>query len=81
MEGVRAELGASRDTLEGGRVDFDQVLALWRGKTNLGPVRTLLRDVELILDKPRHFRRVRIELGHVYTFLRCIFDLKPVYTL
>ena len=67
--------------MEGGKVDLKQVLSLWRGKTNLGPVRTLLREVELIWDKSRHFGRVRIKLGHVYTFWRGISDLEPVHTL
>ena len=65
---------ASPDTLE-------QVLSLWRGKTNLKPVQTLLREVELIWDKSRHFGRVRIKLGHVYTFWRGISDLEPLHTL
>ena len=67
--------------MEGGKVDLKQVLALWRGKTNLGPARTLLRDVELIWDKSRHFGWVKIEFGHVYTFWRGISDLEPVHTL
>ena len=39
-------------------------------KTNFGPVRTLLRDVEWVWDKFRHVGGVIMDLAHVKTFWR-----------
>ena len=67
MEGVRAYFGPAVTHWKGVKLIWNKFWPFGGGESNLGSVWTLLRDVELIRDKSIHFKRVRIEFGHVYT--------------
>ena len=84
MKGVGRESEASPGTSERVRADLvpamthwkavkfiSKIFSLWRCKTNLGQVRTLLKDVELIWDNFGCFGGIIMELALVKTFWLC----------